>query len=194
VSCVPLGLRCFSGIASNDPARGPEAFSLEPASADILENAPYRESRSAPATGFCRQPVSTERQASPIGSRSLARRNDPEPSRASLSDDPHTMFILVEIQGQHRRRLGRTPTAWYAPPVSDVNELSCLRCKSRLLAESAVSVVIEVAISGRVVERLQFFDLHPACARLAASPEINRRKRKYAQRSVEIRHMLVTNR
>ena len=74
-----------------------------------------------------------------------------------------------------------------------VEGLLCNRCKTQLLAESAVSVVVEVLAAGRVVERLQFFDLHRGCANLAVGPEINKRKKKYAARDVTIRHELAAN-
>jgi hypothetical protein len=76
----------------------------------------------------------------------------------------------------------------------EVDELLCNRCKTRLLAESAVSVVVEVRIGRRMVERLQFFDLHRACANLAVGPEINKRKKKYVARDVvSVRHELAAN-
>lgn len=77
--------------------------------------------------------------------------------------------------------------------MQDVDGLLCNRCKTRLLAESAVSVVVEVLAAGRVVERMEFFDLHRACANLAVGPEINKRKKKYARREVVVRHEVVAN-
>jgi hypothetical protein len=56
-----------------------------------------------------------------------------------------------------------------------------------------VSVVVEVLVAGRVVERLQLFDLHRSCAKLAVGPEIGKRKRKYEQRDVVIQHELAAN-
>jgi hypothetical protein len=77
--------------------------------------------------------------------------------------------------------------------MGGVEELSCNRCKTRLLAESAATAIVEVLAAGRVVERLQFFDLHRSCANLAVGPEINKRKKKYARRDVVVRHEVVAN-
>jgi hypothetical protein len=77
--------------------------------------------------------------------------------------------------------------------VSDINGLLCNRCRNPLVEESAASVVVEVVAAGRVVERLQFFDLHRACANLAIGPEISKRKKKYARRPVVVRHEIVAN-
>jgi hypothetical protein len=77
--------------------------------------------------------------------------------------------------------------------MGDADGLLCNRCKTPLLAESAASVVVEVLAGGRLVERLQFFDLHRACANLAVGPELSKRKKKYARRDVVVRHEVVVN-
>ena len=71
------------------------------------------------------------------------------------------------------------------PPSKD---FACTRCSGRLAAESAVSIVIEVLIGDRVVERLQLFDFHPSCAKFAVGPEMRKRQIKYQEREATIRY------
>jgi hypothetical protein len=75
-----------------------------------------------------------------------------------------------------------------------VLDLTCNRCRKPLRADTAVSFAIEVVVGERVVERLQFFDLHPACARLVGEPELNKRAKKYRRREgVSVRSGLAAN-
>ena len=67
-------------------------------------------------------------------------------------------------------------------------DLTCTRCSTKLSAESAVSFLVEVLMAGRIVERLQFFDFHPSCAKLAVAVETQKRRDKYQEREATIRY------